>query len=285
MEALDDEDLLEMVDVGLSARGPWSTTTRPASGQRALPNLTLRDDLVLRSGGEIAWAFRKNSPQLAASLASFAAATAKGTTFGNLVTGRYLVADEQLRCATTRRDRSAFSSSMATFRRYGASTIASTSCCWRRRATRNPGSTRRRAARPVPSESCRSGPRTARDPNVDVAGIDQVENNIHAAAKYLRHLIDTVFADPAIAEFDRMLLALAAYNAGPAKIARPAPRARRGAASIRTAGSAMSSWPSATSAARRSHYVGNILKYYTVYRGITEQEEARRAARSLIVAR
>ena len=32
-------------------------------------------------------------------------------------------------------------------------------------------------------------------------------------------------------------------------------------------------------------YVGNIVKYYTVYRGIAEQEEARKAARSLMVAR
>ena len=32
-------------------------------------------------------------------------------------------------------------------------------------------------------------------------------------------------------------------------------------------------------------YVGNIVKYYTVYRGIAEQEEARKSARSLIVAR
>ena len=61
-------------------------------------------------------------------------------------------------------------------------------------------------------------PETARDPSVAVAQIDRLENNIEAAAKYLRHLIDVYFADPAITELDRMLLAFAAYNAGPSRL-------------------------------------------------------------------
>ena len=96
MEALDDEDLLELVAAG---HLPWAVVDdhKARAWQRALPELTLREDLVLRSGGDIGWALRKHSPQLAASLASFTKATAKGTEFGNVVANRYLVAAEQLR--------------------------------------------------------------------------------------------------------------------------------------------------------------------------------------------
>ena len=91
MEALDDEDLLELVAAG---HLPWAVVDdhKARAWQRALPKLTLREDLVLRSGGDIGWALRKDSPQLAASLASFTKATAKGTEFGNVVANRYLVA-------------------------------------------------------------------------------------------------------------------------------------------------------------------------------------------------
>ena len=43
-------------------------------------------------------------------------------------------------------------------------------------------------------------PATARDPAVGVGGIDRVDNNIQAGAKYLRHLIDQYFDDPAVPE-------------------------------------------------------------------------------------
>jgi len=128
-------------------------------------------------------------------------------------------------------------------------------------------------------------PETARDPDVAVDRIDRVDNNIHAGAKYLRHLIDDRFADPGIADLDRMLLALAAYNAGPSRIAdlrRSA--ARRGLDPDRWFGG-VEIQAERDLGRETVAYVGNIVKYYTVYRGITEQEEARRAARSLIVAR
>jgi membrane-bound lytic murein transglycosylase MltF len=46
------------------------------------------------------------------------------------------------------------------------------------------------------------------------------EDNIHAGVKYMRHLMDHFFNDPEIEEVNRYLLAFAAYNAGPNRIAR-----------------------------------------------------------------
>ena len=282
LEAVDDEDLLELVAAG---HLPMAVVDdhKARAWQRALPGLVLRDDLVLRSGGDIAWALRKGSPQLAASLASFTKATAKGTEFGNVVASRYLVAAEQLR-GNDSADRKRFLELLALFEKWGGR------CRLEPLLLAAQGyqefgldQTRRSPAGAVGIMQVR--PETARDPSVAVARIDRLENNIEAAAKYLRHLIDVYFADPAITELDRMLLAFAAYNAGPSRLSNLRRRAaKRGLDPDRWFGQV--ELQAERDIGRETvAYVGNIVKYYTVYRGIAEQEEARKAARSLIVAR
>ena len=63
-------------------------------------------------------------------------------------------------------------------------------------------------------------PSTAADKNVVISDIEDLENNIQAGIKYLRFLRDRYFSDPAIDPLNQNLFALAAYNAGPAKINR-----------------------------------------------------------------
>ena len=249
LEALDDEDLMELVASGYL---PWAVVDdhKAHAWERALPNLTLREDLVLRSGGKIAWAFRKNSPQLAASLASFVAATAKGTEFGNVVATRYLVAAEQLR-ANDATDRKRFLDLLSIFRRWGEQYELDPLLLAAQgfqesgldQTKRNPGGA-------VGIMQIR--PETARDPDVAVDRIDRVDNNIHAGAKYLRHLIDDRFADPEL-----RIWTGCSWRSPPTMPARAGSPtcavARRGAASTRIAGSAASrSRPSAISGARRS---------------------------------
>ena len=59
---------------------------------RVLPKIKVREDLFVREGGRIAFAIRKRSPKLKAALDAFVAKHGKGTTFGNVVFGRYLPA-------------------------------------------------------------------------------------------------------------------------------------------------------------------------------------------------
>ncbi len=282
MEVLDDEDLLELVAAG---HLPWAVVDdhKAKAWQRALPELILREDLVLRSGGDIAWALRKDNPQLAESLASFAKATAKGTEFGNIVANRYLVAAEQLR-RNDAADRKRFLDLLALFRkwgeRYGLDPLLLAAQGYQESGL---DQKKRSPAGAVGIMQLR--PQTAADPNVDVARIDRLENNIQAGAKYLRHVIDVYFADPAIADIDRMLLALAAYNAGPSRIAELRRRAgKRGLDPDRWFGE-VEVQVEREIGRETVAYVGNIVKYYTVYRGIIEQEEARRLARTQIVSR
>jgi membrane-bound lytic murein transglycosylase MltF len=266
VEALEDEDLLEMLDAGLL---PMAVVDEHKAKvwARALPSLQLRGNLVLRSGGEIAWALRMGSPKLRAFLDDFAEDTAVGTTFGNLVTGRYLGPTASLRNSASVDDQRRFRELEGYFRRYGE-LYRFDEFLLAAQGYQESGLDQSRRSPSGAVGVMQLLPRTASDPNVDIADIDMAENNIHAAAKYPRHLIDTFFADPAIAEFDRMLLALAAYNAGPAKIA----RLRR---DTERRGLDPNHWFNnveltvARDVGRETvQYVGNILKYYVVYQRI-----------------
>jgi membrane-bound lytic murein transglycosylase MltF len=282
LEAVDDEDLLELV---ASGRLPLAVVDdhKARAWQRALPSLALHDDLVLRSGGDIAWAFRKDSPQLAASLVSFTKATAKGTEFGNVVANRYLVAAEQLRTSDSA-DRKRFLELLELFEKWGGR-YRFDPLLLAAQGYQESGLDQKRRSPSGAVGIMQIRPATAQDPTVGVTRIDRLENNVEAGAKYLRHLIDVYFPDPDIAEFDRMLLALAAYNAGPSRIGDLRRRAaRRGLDANRWFGEV--ELQAERDLGRETvAYVGNIVKYYTVYRGITEQEEARRLARTQIVAR
>jgi membrane-bound lytic murein transglycosylase MltF len=63
-------------------------------------------------------------------------------------------------------------------------------------------------------------PSTAADRNVGIGDISSIEDNVRAGAKYMRFLMDRYFSDEDIDELNRWFFGLAAYNAGPARVAR-----------------------------------------------------------------
>ncbi len=281
-EEVEDEDLLELLNAGLLPLVVVDDHKARAWSQ-ALPAIRLHDDLAVRSGGRIGWAFRKRSPELAKFLSTFAKATARGTEFGNVVAGRYLVRAEQLR-RNGPEDRRRFLDLLAKFRIFG-DRYRFDPLLLAAQGFQESGLDQGKRSRAGAVGIMQMRPETARDPSVGIRHIDRVENNIEAGAKYLRHVIDTYFADPLIDDFNGMLFALAAYNAGPSRIGELRRRAaRRGLDPNRWFGQV--ELEVARDIGRETvTYVGNIVKYYVVYRGLAEQEDARRAARNLIVAR
>ena len=63
-------------------------------------------------------------------------------------------------------------------------------------------------------------PSTAKDKNINIPDIQNIESNIHAGTKYLRFIKDRYFSDDDISELDKILFSFASYNAGPAKVAK-----------------------------------------------------------------
>jgi membrane-bound lytic murein transglycosylase MltF len=114
-------------------------------------------------------------------------------------------------------------------------------------------------------------PSTAADRNVGVDDISTIDGNVHAGAKYMRFLADRYFSGDEIDDLNQWIFSLAAYNAGPAKIA----RYRREAAEN---GYDPNRWFDNVEiiAARRIGretvtYVSNVFKYYVGYQLTVER--------------
>jgi membrane-bound lytic murein transglycosylase MltF len=86
---LQDTDLLEMVAAGL---WPMVAMDNYKAGfwTGILDGLTVRNDLVIQDGRQIAWAIRKDSPLLKAEVDEFSRTHRQGTLMGNILIKRYL---------------------------------------------------------------------------------------------------------------------------------------------------------------------------------------------------
>ena len=85
---LENEDLIEMVNAGLL---PYAVVDdhEATIWTEIFPNAIPRADLVVGEGGEIAWAVRKNSPELKAELNAFFGNHSAVTSFGATIRKRY----------------------------------------------------------------------------------------------------------------------------------------------------------------------------------------------------
>src|SRR4051812_24003264 len=282
-EHLEDEDLLDMLNAGLI---PLTVVDdhKARLWAKLLPEIKVREGVSVREGGRIAFAVRKRSPRLKAALDAFVAKTGKGTTFGNIVFTRYLTDNDFVKDASGEAERRKFEAMLGLFGRFGE------------RYGFDPlmlaaqGYQESRLDNSVRSQAGAIGimqvlPLTAGDPNVDIADIELLENNIHAAAKYMRFVMDTYFPEARMDPFDRTMFAFASYNAGPVRIA----KLRRQAAGR---GLDPDQWFGqvervvAERVGRETvQYVSNILKYYVVYRRVAELQARKERAREAALAR
>lgn len=270
-DALEDEDLMDMLAAGLvklAVVDDWKANIW--SGM--VPKLKPRPDLALASGETVGWAFRKASPKLAAEVNHFIR-THPGTLakrFKNYP--RYL---KQLRNATADADWKRFESTVALFQKYGARyqfdylMLAAQGYQESRldqKARSHVGAVGIMQVMPETGAEMRVGDITQADPNV------------HAGVKYMRRLYDRHFDDEGMDEQNRTLFAMAAYNAGPGRVAALRVEAQKKGLDPHV-------WFNHVEliAARRvGHetvsYVRNIYKYYIAYKLQLETLEARRAA-------
>ena len=268
-EYIEDEDLLEMVNAALLPMVVVDSHKAEFWAQ-VFDDITVRSDLAVNTGGEIAWALRKDSPQLREVLDTFVSTHRRGSLMGNVVLNRYLKDTRWVRNALSAADLDRFESTVGFFQEH-AGTYGFD---WLMVAAQ--GYQESRLDQSARSSAGAVGvmqllPSTAADPNVGIPDIEILDNNIHAGVKYLRFIRDRYFAAEAIDEMNRGLLSLAAYNAGPNRIA----RLRRQAAE---AGLDPNVWfdnvevVAAREVGREPvQYVSNIYKYYIAYRLIADR--------------
>jgi membrane-bound lytic murein transglycosylase MltF len=226
------------------------------------PSLKLYPAVALRTGGAIAWAIRKDSPQLKSTLNGFLSTNGLDSLNARLIFRRYLLSTLYVKGATAEASRKRFQALVALFRKYGAQFNLD----WMLMAAQ--GYQESRLDHNARSHVGAIGvmqvmPATGKELNV--GDIKQLEANIHAGVKYIRLMVDRYYSKEAMDDLNKMLFAFAAYNAGPGRV-----RQLRRLASER--GLDPNVWFNNVErlAAERIGretvtYVSNIYKYYVSY--------------------
>ena len=276
-ESFEDEDLLEMVNAGLIPMIVMDSH-KAHFWDQIFDSITVRDDIAVRNGGEIAWAFRKKSPKLKAIVNEFIKGHKKGTMIGNMLLKRYLKSTRYVKNALDDKEMRKFSSKVPYFKKYAAKynfdhlLIAAL-------AYQESGLDQSKRSQKGAVGVMQVLPSTAADPNIGISDIEELEKNVHAGTKYLRFIIDRYFADEPMTDGNMNLFGLASYNAGPARI-----RNLRQKASDR--GLDPNRWfynvevVAAQDIGRETvQYVSNIYKYYVAYRSVFSQLEKKEQLR------
>jgi membrane-bound lytic murein transglycosylase MltF len=269
---LEDEDLMEMVNAGLL---PWAVVDmhKAAIWKKVLPDLTIREDLAVNEGGEIAWGIRKDSPDFKAMLGKFVDKHREGTAFGNVLARRYYRDEKMLHKAYDPDRRKAFEKLLAIFEKHGRTYDFDMLLLAAQVYQESQLDQSRRSKRGAVG-IMQLLPSTAADKAVGITDIDKSEDrNIEAGAKYLRYLADTYVDDAGVGPLNRHLPALAAYNAGPGNLR----KFRQEAAEL---GLDPNEWfnnvehGAAEVVGRETvQYVGNIYKHYIAYKLLSERED------------
>jgi membrane-bound lytic murein transglycosylase MltF len=277
-DALEDEDVLEMLNAGLLeivVVDDW----KAAIWAQVLPKIKVRHDLVLRSEGHTGWAVRKGSPKL----------IEEGTDFYNKFIKRHgLVAARQAQIFkrvkqigdnTAGAEAKRFEAMVTLFEKYGAQygfdplMLAAQ------------GFQESRLKQEARSRSGAVGvmqilPRTGKE--LGVGDISLLEPNIHGGAKYLDQLLTRYFPDAKFSDYDRPLFAFAAYNAGPGNVSRMRKLAAQRGLDPDKWFNNVEIVVSEKIGLETTTYVRNIYKYYAAYRLTMETQQAQAKAREAV---
>ncbi len=275
-ENLEDDDLLEMVNAGLI---PAIVVDNYLAKfwKKVLPDLNLHENVALTTGGTLAVAIRKNSPQLSAALNKFMANYGLGTAFGDNTERKYLVSTNYVRNAASDAERTKFLAIVNLFRKYGEKykldfLLVAAQGFQESRLDQG-------ARSPVGAIGVMQiMPATGQE--LAVGDIEQLEPNIHGGVKYMRRLEDAFYAGEPMDELNKGLFTFASYNAGPGTVAKLRKEAAKRGLDPNVWFGNVEQIASERIGRETVTYVSNIYKYYIAYRLVMEENERRTAAKA-----
>jgi membrane-bound lytic murein transglycosylase MltF len=274
-ESLEDEDLLEMVNAGLV--GITVVDNYVAEfWKQVFPDMTVHDTVAVRTGGTLAVAIRKDSPQLAAGLNAIIDKYGLGTAFGNTMEKRYLQSTKFVKNAASETERRKFLATVDLFKKYGEQYGVDYLLV---------------AAQGFQESGLDQGVKSpvgaigvmqvmpATGQELKVGDVRQLDPNIHAGVKYMRFIIDEYYKDEPMTQLDKGLFAFASYNAGPGRIRQLRREAEKRGLDPNVWFGNVEQIASERIGRETVTYVSNIYKYYVAYRLVTEERERREAAK------
>jgi len=270
-EELEDEDLLEMLNAGLVSVIVVDKHVADFWKQ-IFPKITVHADITLRTGGQIAWAIRKNSPQLKAELDALVARNKQGTAIGNMILTRYLKSVKYVKDAGSESERKKFEALIQYFQKYGTQYDVD----WVLMGAQ--GYQESQLNQNVKSKVGAIGvmqlmPATGKQMNV--GDIHKTEANIAAGIKYMRFMINQYYAKEPMTPLNKALFTFASYNAGPGRVAQLRREAKRRGLDPNVWFGNVEYVAAEKIGQETVTYVSNIYKYYIAYRLILESKAAR----------
>lgn len=283
-ESLQDSDLLQMVSQG---EIPYTLVDshKAKLWKPVFSGLRVHEQVPLRKDGATAWAFRKNSPQLESEVNAFLKEFRSGTRKGEPLYRRYLqqapgIAQRFLRGGTERMGWSVadYQRYAPLFQRYAERYQLDWMMLFAQayqESTLNQSARSSRGAMGVMQVL----PSTAREPYINVRNIATLENNVHAGTKYMRYMMDNYFADAELDDNNRALFTLAAYNAGPNRIAQYRKEAARRGLNGNIWFDNVEKVAATKVGAETVQYVKNVSSRYVAYRRSYELNQQRKQLR------
>ena len=264
-----DDDIAQMVNAGLVPATVMDDKIADAWA-KVLPNLKVRHDIVLGTA-PFCWAVQRNTPQLTAAVNDFIKTHGLGTAYGNTIARRYLKQTKWVLDATSREDLKRFDQMVKLFRQYG-NEYSFPYLLLAAQAYQESGLNQNLKSKAGAVGVMQIKPSTAANRPISVPGVQKLDRNIEAGAKYMRYMVQQYYANEPMDDVTKGLFAIASYNAGPAKIE----KLRREAAQR---GYNPNLWfnnveivASAEIGRETVQYVSNIYKYYLAYKMVTERQ-------------
>lgn len=277
-EDLEDEDLLEMLNAGLVGI-VITNAYLPNLWGKIYTNIRPNPGVVLADSGQIAWAMRKNSPQLKAVIDEFVKTHKQGTLFGNSVIGRYALSSKMLKNAIAPDELKKFQDTVALFQKYASQYSVDYLLMMAQgfqESTLNQDAKSRVGAVGIMQLMPATGAQ------MKVGDIRAKDANVHAGVKYIRFVIDNNFAGEPMDETNKLLFAFAAYNAGPGRIHSLREQAAKQGLNPNVWIDNVELVAAAKIGMETVTYVANIYKYYIAYKLIAAQESEKKATEESI---
>jgi membrane-bound lytic murein transglycosylase MltF len=274
--SLEDDDVLEMVNAGII---PITVVDDylAAFWKKVFSDLTVHDTVTVRTGGDLAVAFRRNSPQLKAALNEFLAKNGIGSAFRNILEKRYLVSTNFVKNATADAERKKLMAVAQYFQKYGGQ-YEMDYLLMVAQAFQESGLNQDAKSAVGAIGMMQLMPATGAEQKV--GDITQTEANIHAGVKYMRFMIDQYFKNEPMDQLNKGLFAFASYNAGPGRIRQLRKEATKRGLDPNIWFGNVEQVASERIGRETVTYVSNIYKYYVAYQLMFAERQRRNAAKA-----
>jgi membrane-bound lytic murein transglycosylase MltF len=275
-EALEDDDLLEMVNAGLIEATVVDDFVAEFWGQ-VFPNIRVAAGAHVRTGGTTAVGVRAGNPKLLEAVNAWITAYGPRTAFGNIMDKRYLEDVAYVRSATSEAERRKFETVVRLFRKYGEQYDVDF-LLMAAQGYQESGLDHSRRSRVGAVGIMQVMPATGQE--LSVGDIKQLEPNIHAGVKYFRFMMDQYYKDEPMDRLNKGLMTLASYNAGPARVRQLRQEAVKRGLDPNVWFGHVERVASERIGRETVQYVANIYKYYVAYLLVVEQMEQRRRVKT-----